>query len=89
MEQLGKALGPMNHLAICTAACRGLEAAVKKVFPRAEQRECFRHLMENMKKRFTGNAYGKYMWPAVKAYTVEKFNKLMDKVIEAYPGVVP
>lgn len=45
--------------------------------------------MENMKKRFTGNAYAKYMWPAARACTVEKFNKLMDKVIEAYPGVVP
>ena len=89
MEQLGKAIGPMNHLAICTDACKGLEAAVKKVFPGAEQRECFRHLMENMKKRFTGNAYAKYMWPAARACTVEKFNKLMDKVIEAYPGVVP
>jgi len=33
MEQLGKALGPMNHLAICTDACKGLEAAVKKGFP--------------------------------------------------------
>jgi len=89
MEQLGKAIGPMNHLAICTDASKGLEAAVKKVFPGAEQRECFRHLMENMKKRFTGNAYAKYMWPAARACTVEKFNKLMDKVIEAYPGVVP
>jgi len=36
IEQLGKALGPMNHLAICTDACKGLEVAVKKVFPGAE-----------------------------------------------------
>jgi len=39
MEQLAKALGPVEHLAICTDACKGLEAAVKQVFPKVEQRE--------------------------------------------------
>ena len=53
MEQLGKALGPLDKLVVCTDACKGLEAAVKQVFPRAKQRECFRHLMNNMKKRFS------------------------------------
>ena len=55
MEQLAKALGPVEHLAIYIDACKGLEAAVKQVFPRVEQRECFRHLMENMKKRLCGS----------------------------------
>jgi hypothetical protein len=32
MEQLGKAIGPMNKLAICTNACKGLEGSVKKIF---------------------------------------------------------
>jgi hypothetical protein len=45
--------------------------------------------MENMKKKFTGTTYGKYMWPATRAYTTKKFNRLMDKVIEAHPDVVP
>jgi transposase-like protein len=53
MEQLGKALGPLDKLAMCTDACKGLEAAVKQVFPKAKQRECFMHLMDNMKKRFS------------------------------------
>ena len=53
MEQLGKALGPLDKLAMCTDAYKGLEAIVKQVFPRAEQRECFRHLMDNMKKMFS------------------------------------
>ncbi|CAL5046029.1 unnamed protein product [Urochloa decumbens] len=55
MEQLRKAIGVMPHLAVCTDACKGLESAVKQVFPWAEQRECFRHLMENMKKNFSGS----------------------------------
>jgi hypothetical protein len=29
MEQLGKAIGPLPRLAVCTDACKGLEAAVK------------------------------------------------------------
>jgi len=33
MEQLRKAIGPMDKLAICTDACKGLESAVKAVFP--------------------------------------------------------
>jgi len=33
MQQLRKAIGPLEHLAICTDACKGLESAVKDVFP--------------------------------------------------------
>jgi transposase-like protein len=54
MEQLQKAIGVLPRLAICTDAGTGLLAGVKQVFPWAEHRECFRHMMENMKKRFTG-----------------------------------
>jgi transposase-like protein len=68
MEQLKKAIGPMDKLAICTDACKGLESAVKIVFPRAEMRECFRHLMENMKKYYSGDVYAKNMWPATRTY---------------------
>jgi len=78
MEQLGKALGPLDKLAVCTDACKGLEAAVKQVFPMAEQRECFRHLMDNLKKMFnqgknSGSLLGQYMWPAARAYIEEKY----------------
>ena len=41
MQQLKKSIGPMQHLAICTDACKGLESSVKDVFPDAEWRECF------------------------------------------------
>ena len=39
MEQLKKAIGDPPVLAICSDACKGLENAVKNVFPNAEQRE--------------------------------------------------
>ena len=57
MEQFRIAIGPIPRLAVCTDACKGLEGAVKEVFPFAEQRECFRHLMENMKKYYTREVY--------------------------------
>jgi len=94
MEQLGKALGPLDKLAVCTDACKGLEVVVKQVFPRAEQRECFRHLMDNMKKRFSqgqgsGSLLGQYMWPAVRAYTEEKYERLMAKVVVGSVDILP
>lgn len=87
MEQLGNAIGPIEHLAVCTDACKGLEIAVHEVFPRAEQRECFRHLMENMKKKFHGSFYGNNMWPAARAYTSQEHKVFLDTVLEATPEV--
>ncbi|CAN6168222.1 unnamed protein product [Urochloa humidicola] len=79
MEQLHKAIGDMPHLAICTDACKGLKVAVKQVFPWAERRECFKHLMENMKKNFTGEVYGENMWPAARAYSTGKHKYFLTK----------
>ena len=73
----------MEKLAICTDACKRLESAVKIVFPQAEMRECFRHLMENMKKYYSGDVYGKNMWPAARAYSAHKFKFFFDKVLAA------
>ena len=94
MEQLGKALGPLDKLAVCIDAYKGLEAAVKHVFPRAEQRECFRHFMDNMKKRFSqgqgsGSLLGLYMWPAARAYTEEKYERFMAKVVVVSANILP
>jgi hypothetical protein len=78
----------MDKLAICTDACKGLEAAVAKVFPNSEQRECFRHLMENMKKYYSEDVFAKNMWPAARAYTPHKFKYFFDKVVDASPDVL-
>jgi len=88
MEQLSKAIGPMDKLAVCTDACKGLEAAVAQVWPQCEKRECFRHLMENMKKYYSGDVYAKNMWHAARAYTPHKFKYFFDKVVAASPGVL-
>ena len=57
MTQLHKAIGDLPVLAISSDACKGLENAVKNVFPQAEHRECFRHLMHNFIKRFGGDVF--------------------------------
>lgn len=87
MQQLAQTIGPMDNLAICTYACKGLEAAVKEVFPLAEYRECFRHLMENMKKNFHGSVYAKHMWPTATAYLPDKHKYLLAKVTTPSPNV--
>ena len=67
MYQLKRCLGPVSPLAIHTDACKGLENAVKSVFPHAEQRECFGHMWMNLIKKFRGDEFGR-MWPAARAY---------------------
>jgi hypothetical protein len=57
MNELHKIIGDLPVLAICTDACKGLEKAVKNVFPHAEHRECFRHLMQNFIKKFGGDVF--------------------------------
>ncbi|XP_040242864.2 uncharacterized protein [Aegilops tauschii subsp. strangulata] len=86
MSQLNKALGSVSPLAICTNACKGLENAVQKIFPHADQRECFRHLMANFSKKFQGDVFGR-MWPAARAYRPQVFNYHMNKILAEAPDV--
>ena len=82
MSQLNKAIGNAYPLAICTDACKGLENAVKQIFPQAEHRECFRHLMQNFIKRYSGDTFGR-MYPAARAYRTAVFDHHMEKKLEA------
>ncbi|XP_039778346.1 uncharacterized protein LOC120645642 [Panicum virgatum] len=40
-----------------------------------------------MKKHYTGEIYGKNMWPAARSYTTRKYKYFMDKVLAASPDV--
>jgi hypothetical protein len=77
MTQLKKSIGDPPLLAVCTDACKGLENAVKHVFPKAEQRECFLHLMKNFQKKFRG--FGR-MYPAARAYDQDIFFEHMAAI---------
>jgi hypothetical protein len=51
IQQLRKAIGDLPIVAVCSDACKGLTNAMRDVFPNAEKRECFRHLMNNFVKK--------------------------------------
>ena len=87
--KLRDALGPMDKLTVCIDACKGLEAAMKIVFPQAKHRECVKHQTNNMKKKFRGAIYSKYIWPAARAYLPDKHEYFMSKVIAASAAVLP
>lgn len=82
MSQLNKAIGNASPLAICTDACKGLENAIEQVFPQAEHRECFRHLMQNFIKKYSSDTFGR-MYPAAKAYRNAVFDHHMKKNLDA------
>ena len=58
MQQLQKGTGNPPNLAISSDVCKGIEKAVKAVFPWAEHRECFLHL-KNFVKQFQGPEFGR------------------------------
>lgn len=70
MEQLKKAIGDHSLLVVCSDACKGLDNAVKKVFPNAEQRECFYHRVKNFSNRYRG--FGQ-IYPVARAYREDIF----------------
>lgn len=68
---------------MCSDACKGLLNSVKFVFPYAEKRECFRHLVQNFIKLFQGS---QHLFPAARAYMPEVFEQYYANV-ESVPGV--
>ncbi|GKG45930.1 hypothetical protein Tco_0498376, partial [Tanacetum coccineum] len=42
--------------------CVGDDLGMTKVFPCAEHRSCLRHIHENMKKQWNGQAYKELLW---------------------------
>jgi transposase-like protein len=66
MIHIWRAIGNLPLLAVSTDACRGLEKTGKDVLPYTAQRECFRHMMQNYVKRFSGGV--EHMYPTTRAY---------------------
>jgi hypothetical protein len=80
MMQLKTCIGPVSPLAVHTNACKGLENAVKTVFPHAEQRKCFGHMWMNVIKNFKGDDYGR-LWPAARSYTKQTHSYHLGKIM--------
>jgi hypothetical protein len=88
LQQLQKAVGNPPHLALSSDACKGLAAAVRDVYPWAEHRECFWHLMTNFSKKFRGPVYDR-MWPATRTFKPEYHEYCMNKIYAASKSVKP
>jgi hypothetical protein len=76
--QLHKAIGEPSPLAIHCDATKGLIATVRGVFPQAEMRECFRHLMQNYMKQFPEKDH---VYPAARAYMREVHEQHKPNVV--------
>ncbi|KAL1545187.1 hypothetical protein AAHA92_21937 [Salvia divinorum] len=69
-------------------ACKGLENVVKAVYPWAEHRECFIHLIKKFSKRFQGPIFG-HMYPAARTFCLIYHEYLMHKMYETNDRVQP
>ncbi|KAJ9535201.1 hypothetical protein OSB04_un001717 [Centaurea solstitialis] len=67
---------------------KGIIPAIAKVFPSAEHRFCYRHILENMKLKWKGKAYNDLLWRCAAATTVPQFHAEMEQVrkfnVDAY-----
>lgn len=86
LQKLHRAIGSPQDLTISSDHCKGLELAVKKVFPAAEHRECFRHLMGNLAHGHSGNLF-KLMYPAARTFMPDKHERLMSTIYEGCPSL--
>lgn len=78
LENLHTVIGDPPGLVLCSDACKGLEKAVGAVFPRAENRECMRHMYQNFMKHYSGDVFTDHLYPAAKSYTEGLFKWHMN-----------
>jgi hypothetical protein len=76
---LHKVFGGSAFVALCSDVCKGLKNAMNNVFPYAEKRECFKHLIQNYIKQF---GRSKYMYPTARAYRREVFDHYFRSIQE-------
>ncbi|GKA87481.1 hypothetical protein Tco_0809245 [Tanacetum coccineum] len=59
---------------------KGIILAIKTVFPNAENKYCLRHIHENMKRGWCGQAYKDLLWRVASATSVKEFKKCILKL---------
>ncbi|XP_043717980.1 uncharacterized protein LOC122665917 [Telopea speciosissima] len=59
---------------------KGLGDAIALVFPNAYIRYCSRHLNQNFKKKYLGDAFRKHFWTASSVCTVNQFESAMNDI---------
>ncbi|GKA06173.1 heat stress transcription factor B-4-like protein [Tanacetum coccineum] len=70
-------LHPNSNFTFISDRQKGIIPAIKTVYPSAEHRYCLRHIHENMKQGWCGQAYKDLLWRAASATNVRDFEKCM------------
>ncbi|GJT87633.1 heat stress transcription factor B-4-like protein [Tanacetum coccineum] len=70
-------LHPNSNFTFISDRQKGIIPAIKIVYPSAEHRHCLRHIHENMKQGWCGQAYKDLLWRATFATNVKDFQKCM------------
>ncbi|XP_059633238.1 uncharacterized protein LOC132276012 [Cornus florida] len=78
-------LGQDRHLCFMSDQQKGLEQAMRIVFPHVTHKPCCRHLYNNFKKKYPGLFLQSYFWKAARAYNDYTFNEVKsDRVINNF-----
>nr|GEU83156.1 hypothetical protein [Tanacetum cinerariifolium] len=74
---------------------RGIIPAIKTIYPSAEHVYCLRHIHENIKQGWCGQAYNDLLWIAASATNVRDFEKcraksdfLLNNICEVFNGKI-
>ncbi|GJT94842.1 heat stress transcription factor B-4-like protein [Tanacetum coccineum] len=74
---------------------KGIILAIKTIYPSAEHRYCLRHIHENIKQGWCGQAYKDLLWRAASAINVKDFEKcraksdlLLNNICEVFNGKI-
>ncbi|GKA33780.1 hypothetical protein Tco_0720209 [Tanacetum coccineum] len=70
-------LHPNSNFTFISDRQKGIIPAIKTVYPSAEHIYCLRHIHENMKQGWCGQAYKDLLWRAASATNVRDFEKCM------------
>nr|XP_043623662.1 uncharacterized protein LOC122595376 [Erigeron canadensis] len=65
---------------------KGLIEAVKDVMPRAEHKQCARHIYENFRKLYSGVEFRNLFWKAAKSTYMAQYEAAMQEIKVANPN---
>ncbi|GJZ77731.1 heat stress transcription factor B-4-like protein [Tanacetum coccineum] len=88
-------LHPNSNFTFMSDRQKGIIPAIKTVFPSAEHRYCLRHIHENMKQGWCGQAYKDLLWRSASTTSVKeiekcraKFDLLLNNICEVFNGKI-
>ncbi|GJT81674.1 heat stress transcription factor B-4-like protein [Tanacetum coccineum] len=68
-------LHPNSNFTIISDRQKGIISAIKTIYPSVEHRYCLRHIHENIKQGWCGQAYKDLLWRAAYSINVRDFEK--------------